>query len=230
MCTRHDLVWLSDQGWQQARDRVQDMAPANCRDTIEMWRQADWPAIVRRADADLLPDQLSVGITMPPRPTDGCKIRIGLRVLRCAVKKVLPPLPLAQISDIVPDPWRALLGALDKEAASHGLTIRVYGSVALQALTGQPYMTVASDIDVLLHPMTTAQLHRGLDLLNSYARKLPLDGEIVFPDGQAVAWKEFSGALQSTCSARVLVKKMHGVYLSTTDALLTTMKDDVCMI
>jgi phosphoribosyl-dephospho-CoA transferase len=225
MFARHDLVWLSDQGWQRARD----MAPANCRDTIEMWRQADWPAVVRRADADLLPDQLSVGIAMPPRPTDGCKTRIGLRVPRCAVKKVLPPLSVAQINEDTRYSWRPFLTALDNEAAGQGLTIHVYGSVALQVLTRQPYLTASSDIDVLLRPMTGIQLHRGLDLLNSYARSLPLDGEIVFPFGQAVAWKELSGALRATRGSRVLVKEMHRVYLATTNALLATMKDDICM-
>jgi phosphoribosyl-dephospho-CoA transferase len=228
MCKRHDLVWLSDQGWQRAREAL-DKAPAHCRDIIEMWRQADWPAIVRRADADLLPEQLSVGIAMPPRPTDGCKIRIGLRVSRSDVKKVLPPLSVAQINEATPASWRPFLTALDRDAGSQGLTIRVYGSVALQALTRQPYLTATSDIDVLLRPMTRAQLHRGLNLLNSYARNLPLDGEIIFPDGQAVAWKELSSALRATCGTRVLVKEMHGVYLATTNALLATMKDDVCM-
>lgn len=224
MFARHDLVWLSDQGWQRTRD----MAPANCRDTIEIWRQADWPAIVRRADADLMPDQLSVGIATPPRPSDGAKTRIGLRVLRRDVKKVLPPLSVAQINEAVPEPWHPFLAALDREAAGQGVTIRVYGSVALQALTRQPYLTASSDIDVLLRPMTGAQLHRGLDLLNSYAHNLPFDGEIVFPSGQAVAWKELSEALRAKSGLRVLVKEMHGVYLATTNALLATMKDDVC--
>lgn len=225
MFARHDLVWLSDRGWRRARD----MAPAHFHGTIETWRQADWPAIVRRADADLLPDQLSIGIALPPRPIDGCKTRIGLRMPRSDVRKVLPPLSIAQINEAVPESWRPLLTALDREACGQGLAIRVYGSVALQALTRQPYLTTASDIDVLLRPMTDAQLHRGLALLNSYADRLPLDGEIVFPRGQAVAWKELSGALRAKNGPRVLVKEMQGVYLATTNALLATMRDEVCM-
>lgn len=225
MFARHDLVWLSDRGWQRALD----MAPANCRDIVAMWCQADWPAIVRRADADLLPDELSIGIAMPPRATDGYKARIGLRVLRCDVKEVLPPLAIAQINETAPGSWRPFLSALDKEAAGYGLTIRVYGSVALQALTRQPYLTSASDIDALLRPMSGAQLHRCLDLLNSYACNLPLDGEIVFPNGQAVAWKELSEALRGKGGVRVLVKEMHRVYLETTNALLATLKDHVCI-
>lgn len=224
MCARHDLVWLSDQGWRRARD----MAPAGCSDMIGMWRQADWPAIVRRADADLLPDQLSLGIAMPPRPTDACKTRVGFRVQRCAISRISSPLSIAQIREATPESWRTFLDALDGEATGQGLTIRVYGSVALQALTRQSYLTAASDIDVLLRPVTHAQLHCGLDLLNSYSRHLPLDGEVVFPSGQAVAWKELWAALRAKSAHRVLVKEMHKVSLAATDDLLATMKDDVC--
>lgn len=224
MFARHDLVWLSDQGWQ----RAQDAAHAACRDLIGAWRQADWPAIVRRTDADLLPGQLSIGVSMPPRPDDGHKTRIGLRVARTDVKKMLPPLPIAQVAEAAPGSWRPLLNALDDEAGAHGLAIRVYGSVALQALTRQAYLTETSDIDVLLRPMTVAQLERGLALLNFYASRLPLDGEIVFPTGQAVAWKELSSALHASSGTRVLVKEMNGVSLATTSALLATMKDEVC--
>jgi phosphoribosyl-dephospho-CoA transferase len=226
MFARHDLVWLSDQGWHRARDT----APENCRDTVEMWRQADWPAIVRRADTDLLPGQLSVGIATPPGPSDRCKQRIGFRVPQSDVKKVLPPLSLAEINDVTPHRWRPFLTALDKEAAGAGLTVCVYGSVALQAVTRQRYITAASDIDVLLRPIAREQLYRGLDLLDLYAGSLPLDGEIVFPYGQAVAWKELSETLRAKKGSRVLVKEMRGVYLATTNTLLATMKDDPCMI
>lgn len=225
MFARHDLVWLSGEGWRQA----QDMVPPNCRDMIQMWRQADWPAIVRRADADLSPDQLSLGIAMPPCPTDGRKTRIGIRVRGADVRRILPPLSIGQVREATPQPWHPFLRTLDSEAAAQGLAIRVYGSVALQALTRQPYLTAASDIDVLLRPMTSVQLLRGIHLLNCYSHHLPLDGEIVFPNGQAVAWKELSLALRAKSGHRVLVKEMHKVSLARTDALLATMKDDVCM-
>lgn len=225
MCARHDLVWLSELGWRQAWE----MAPPNCRDMIEMCREADWPAIVRRADADLSPDQVSLGIAMPPSPIDGCKTRIGFRVRRSEVRQISPPLSLGQILEAAPPPWHPFLRSLDRDAAARGLAIRVYGSIALQALTRQPYLTAASDIDVLLRPATSVQLHRGLALLKWHSRHLPLDGEIVFPNGQAVAWKELSIALDARGGHRVLAKEMHKVSLARTDALLATMKDDACL-
>jgi phosphoribosyl-dephospho-CoA transferase len=224
MFARHDLAWLTGRGWQHARAA----APADCIEAIDRWQQKGWPAVVRRADIDLPANQLSLGIALPPRSVDGGKRRIACRVPAAEVRMHAPPLPLAQAIDAAPQAWRPLLAALERQAAVHGLAIRVYGSVALQALTGQTYLTAASDIDLLLHPATPAQLYSGLDLLNSYAGKLPLDGEIVFPNAQAVAWKELSGALGGAAGTRVLVKQMQAVALATTDDLLATMKDGVC--
>jgi phosphoribosyl-dephospho-CoA transferase len=224
MFARHDLVWLTQRGWQHALAT----APANCVEAIDMWRDAAWPAVVRRADGGLPPGQLSIGISLPPDPADGAKRRIACRVPVAEVRQHLPPLPLAQAIAAAPEPWRPRLAALERQAAAGDLALRVYGSVALQALTGQAYLTAASDIDLLLHPVTLAQFHSGLDLLDFHARRLPLDGEIVFPGAHAVAWKELSGALAGAAGARVLLKHLHGVSLAATDALLATMKDDVC--
>jgi phosphoribosyl-dephospho-CoA transferase len=48
---------------------------------------------------------------------------------------------------------------------------------------------------------------------------LPLDGEIVFPSGDAVAWKEWAGA------ERVLVKRASAVRLAPVAELLSTLED-----
>jgi phosphoribosyl-dephospho-CoA transferase len=226
MFARHDLVWLSDWGWQCARD----CAPADCHEAIDRWRRADWPAIVRRADADLAPGWLSVGIALPPHPVDGARMRIGLRVPESGIHQVRSPLPLTQAIEAAPAAWRRALAALAARAAGDGLALRVYGAVALQAWTRQPYLTAASDIDLLFHPRTCAQLQRGLDLFDVHARRLPLDGEAVFPGGQAVAWKELTRALRAANGCRVLVKEMQRVSLATVTALLATMQEarDAC--
>jgi phosphoribosyl-dephospho-CoA transferase len=226
MYARHDLVWLSDQGWQ----RVLNTAPDSGRRAIEMWRQADWPAIVRRADADLPPEQLSIGIALPPHSVNGSKTRIGLRTAKADVKKLAPPLPVSRVVETVPEPWRNFLKKLERDSDNAGIAVSVFGSIALQALTGQAYVTAVSDIDLLIRPADCEQLFQSLDLLKLYAGSLPLDGEIVFPGGQAVAWKELSGALRAAKNVRVLVKGTHKVSLATTAALLEALKGNVCTI
>ena len=104
--------------------------------------------------------------------------------------------------------------------------MRVYGSVAFQALTGQAYLTAASDIDLLLAPRTLEQYRCALALLARHARALPLDGEILFPQGRAVAWKELLRVPDAT--AQVLAKSMHAVSLVTVASLLANLSTDTC--
>ena len=125
----------------------------------------------------------------------------------------------------MPAQWREGLARLEQEAAGAGLGLAVYGSVALEALTGQHYLRPDSDIDLLLRPLSRAQLLAGLDLLAAHAEHLPLDGEVVFPDGRAVAWKELRTALASAPGTRVLAKALERVALVKPDELIATLED-----
>jgi phosphoribosyl-dephospho-CoA transferase len=225
MFARHNLVWLSEQGWNAARDTLQH----DCRAALDQWQRAGWPAIVRRADIGIADRQVCLGVALPPDPTDGSKTRIPLCAAVTDVIHSRPPLRISAVEAVVPPPWRAHLAALDTEATSNALPLRVYGSVALQALTGRRYLTHNSDIDLLFYPSSPAQLTAGLRLLESYASFLPLDGEIVFPSGQAVAWKEWRNATRENSRPRVLVKGTHAVSLASMESLLASLQGHSCM-
>ena len=160
----------------------------------------------------------------------GLKMRIAFRAARSEVKKILDPIRIGVAVAIAaaPEAWRANLVAFDAETERQGLSIRVYGSLALQALTGQCYVTPASDIDLLFYPATVAQLEAGIALLAAYRNVLPLDGEIVFPSGQAVAWAEWWNAMQAAAIPRVLVKDNNAVHLSTMAELLHSLEQAAC--
>ncbi|THC40826.1 malonate decarboxylase holo-[acyl-carrier-protein] synthase [Massilia sp. Mn16-1_5] len=224
MLARHDLLWLSEQGWREAVWTVpEEAAPALLR-----WRACGWPAVMRRADADLAPGQVSVGIPLPPRAEDGRKLRVAGRVALDAIVRQAPPLPLAQLSGM-PAHWHAPLAALAQQAQTHGLAIGVFGSAALQAITGQAYLRAGSDIDLLLQPRSVTELDTALALLRTHARGLPLDGEIVFPGGRAVAWKELSAAREGSLASRVLVKELRRVALVRIDELLASLEEQACL-
>jgi phosphoribosyl-dephospho-CoA transferase len=225
MFERHKLVWLSERGWRS----VLEAAPPGAQDTIDRWRQADWPAVVRRTDENTPDDQVCLGIALPPDSSGG-KIRIPLRAAVTDVTKILEPVRIGAVIAAVPAAWCPGLAALETSAENHGLAIRGYGSLALQALTGQSYLTATTDIDLLFYPATCAQLRTGLDLLASHAAALPLDGEVCFPSGQAVAWKEFSNVMHAPGHCRVLVKDRCSVHLATTAALLHTLEDQACTL
>jgi len=205
LCKRHALVRLTAAGWEQAAAAV---APA-LRDVVQGWQQHDWPAVVRRRDADVSDDEICLGIALPPAAS-GSKLRVALRVAQVHVREVRAPLTIAEVMPHVPLQWRAALEKLQHEVQAQRLDMRVYGSLALQALTGMIYLRPDSDIDLLFCPIDEQQLVAGMQLLTQTAA-LPLDGEVQFPDG-AVAWKEWHQAAGSP-TGRVLLKRNQDVAL-----------------
>ena len=219
MFSRHDLVWLSARGW----ERAGAAAPPDSRAAIARWGAAPWPAVVTRTAAGLAPGQVALGIAPPPRP-GGAKPRIAFQADGDDIMRTSAALTLADAIPTAPSAWRTPLSRLDADATAAGLVLRVYGSLAFQAWTGQAYLSASSDIDLLLHPATRADYRCALALLTQHARVLPLDGEFVFGGGQAVAWKELAACTHG--QARVLAKSLHGVSLATLDALLAPSGQD----
>ena len=210
MFSRHDLVWLSAAGWDAALAR----ALPGQHDAIGQWRLNGWPVVVRRDEAGSAPHTVSLGLALPPDAA-GFKRRIALQARECDVARTEPALTLAAAAGAAPEHWRTALDTLSRS----GVPLQAYGSLALQAITGQTYLTAASDIDLLFHPRTRSMLEAGLAVIGEHAAHLPLDGEIVFPSGEAVAWKEWTGA------ERVLVKQAEGVRLAPVAQLLATLED-----
>jgi len=216
---RHDLAWLNRQGWEHAIAAARPEHQA----ALARWQDNDWPAIVRRRDADAGADQVCLGIPLPPDPLSGEKIRIALRARQDHIGRTARPLPLQAAPMGSARAASAAVNALARAAAgAAGVALHVYGSFAMQALTGQTYLTPSSDIDLLFYPTSRPQLDAGLALLAAHARSLPLDGEIVFPGGAAVSWKEWLQAAASR--SRVLVKDLHAVRLAEPAVLLAMLE------
>jgi len=206
---RHMLVWLTAAGWHAAIAA----ARAEHKTALMLWESQDWPVVVRRLDADAGADEISLGLPLPPDAA-GVKVRIALRARLAEVCRVAPALALREVAAV-----RDVAALCDDAGA---LSVRVFGSVAMQALTGLQYVTATSDVDVLLAPASRAALEDGLALLSRHAALLPLDGEIVFPGGAAVSWKEWQMAMAHP--AKVLVKDLRSVRLADTASLLATLE------
>ncbi|PFH04544.1 phosphoribosyl-dephospho-CoA transferase [Collimonas sp. PA-H2] len=223
MLTRHNLVWLSADGWQRAAQTV----AADCRATLERWRQEDWPLVLRRREADTPEHELCLGLALPP-DGNGDKLRIPLRAQLADVERIEEPLTLRQALAHMPAGWSGPLRAFAGDCLHSGIALRLYGSWAWQVLTRQNYVTAASDIDLLFAPRSTLEFSRGMALLAQHAARLPLDGEVIFPDGRAVAWKECWQAMQAGAEggivARVLVKTAVSVQLSTLASLIASLE------
>jgi phosphoribosyl-dephospho-CoA transferase len=212
MYRRHDLAWLTPAGWDTA---LRGLAGAQ-RELALDWSMRGLPAVVRRSEPDTPPSLLCLGIPAPPDAHTGQKVRLGFAAERRHIAEVRSALALADAE--APAAWQPGLASLRLALHAAGVDCRVFGSLAMQTLTRDRYLGAGSDVDLLLRPRDGAQLDAALALVASHAHSLPLDGEIEFPLGHAVSWKEWLGAPDD--ADRVLTKRLETVALLRRDALL----------
>jgi phosphoribosyl-dephospho-CoA transferase len=102
----------------------------------------------------------------------------------------------------------------------------VYGSLAWQywaANSGLAYLTANSDADLLFRPMSWGAVLTIVGVLERFQRQYHaprLDGEIVLPDGEAIAWREISNH-----PAKVLAKGVNRVRLRDMDSVRSVFEE-----
>ena len=176
-----------------------------------------WWSLVNRITLAPI-DTIAVGLAFPPARG---KRRIALRVATHDIARSTPPLLLADAITHAPAAWQPALAELDAAAADIDIELRVFGSLAWQALSGMEYLTPQSDIDLLWHPLSHNQLQQGIALLAEWEQSsgLRVDGEVLFGGSSAVSWREWA-ALKSGDDQRVLVKRQSSAELVGTRELL----------
>ena len=224
MPLRHSLVWLDAEGWRA----VLAQTPACFHADVIRWGEADWPLTVRRQDAGCSSDQLCLGVALPPL-LNGDKIRLPFRVAQSVIIRSRPPLLLSHIAPGLPQRWRDAAIRLYEAAQQSGNSVQVFGSAAMQSITGLAYLHAASDLDLLLQPSTLQQLADCVQLFRTFDQQLPLDGEIIFGATVAVALREWCNAADQEGGFRVLVKQAAGVALMQKDALISLLECPTCM-
>ena len=219
--SRHALAWIRPACRAAVAAQITD-------DTVHAhvtaWLAADRPLVVARQPcSDVSSDRISVGTIatgMALPPAQG-KRRIALNVAAHDIDRYTLPLRLADAIAHAPSAWQPALAELEAAATGIGLELRVFGSLAWQALSGLPYLTPQSDIDLLWHPSSIAQLQQGIALLArwEYDNGLRADGEVLFGGNCAVSWREWA-TLKSAADQRVLVKRETGAELVAARELL----------
>lgn len=205
---RHTMVTASATGWSAAMSRNPALAS---EPIIEGWARASRPLVVRRPACNDPAGMIPLGLPLPP--SHG-KRRIAFALAPGDIIASAPPPSLADAAAAAPARWRETIGLLLLLLPE----TRTFGSLAWQHLTGLPYLSDSSDLD-LLWPLSSA---RQADTLPSdigrIANQAPmrLDGEIVGRAG-GVQWRELIGADDD----EVLVKGPAGVISTTRAAFLT---------
>ncbi len=203
---RQQLVRLSGQGWAHVLEAPWD---AGARACLTLWAARGLPLVVTRQPPSH-DDTLATGL---PAPSRFRRRRLAVAVAPRDVL-FLDEFPNADaVTRLLPrglaTAWRSLVAAL----AASDCAVRVYGGYGWQALTRLAYVHATSDLDLLLPVSSSAQADEVADALASQAWDGPrLDGELLFPDGAAVAWREWGDHRQGRV-AQVLVKRLRGVAL-----------------
>lgn len=208
---RHSLAWLAP-----AACAGVSLHGRACIDrTAARSMLADWvarghPLIVTRQPDDA-GNRVALGLALPPKQG---KFRLGFLVDRSAITRIAPAPTLAEAGDCLPSAWAPKIAALLASSAIGAAQPRVYGSAAMQMHSGEACVAAGSDLDLSLAPATWPAVQAVLAALADIDSSLPgprIDGEILAPDGGAVAWRELRGE-----PAKVLVKRRRGVDLEAT--------------
>jgi len=203
---RQQLLRLTADGWSRVLAAPCEDAARPC---LALWAAQGLPLVVTRQPASG-GDAIAVGL---PAPARFRRRRIALSVAPEDVLFLDEFPPAEAVTRLLPRaavaPWRALVATL----ALDGCRARVYGGFGWQAITRLPYVHAGSDLDLLLPVAGAAEADEVARLLAAAAWDGPrLDGELLWPDGAAIAWREWRDYRQGR-AARVLVKRLRGVAL-----------------
>ena len=211
---RHQLVRLNAAGWGALQERPWDDA---ARDCLVHWAAHHLPLVVTQQRDGLSDGRLALGL---PAPLQWQRRRFALQASLCDVSYFDEFPAAAEVTLLLPAAVRAAWRVLVRELEAFDAAPRVYGSVGWQRLTGLAYLHAASDIDLRLSVADAAAADAVAACLNDAAFTAPrIDGELVFADGSAVAWREWL-AWRAQRVDRVLVKRLHGVAMEAGDTWL----------
>jgi phosphoribosyl-dephospho-CoA transferase len=183
---RHQIAWLGEAGWRSVQARKWDPA---ARDCLAHWAARRLPLVVTR-QADLGgDDSIALGL---PAPARWGRRRLAISAPRSDVLYFDEFPPADRLLGLLPVPgrpaWRRLCAEL-RQASTHA---RVYGSYGWQLLSGLDHVREGSDIDLWTSVADLEQADAAAACLQSASGELPrLDGELMFDDGSAVAWREW---------------------------------------
>jgi phosphoribosyl-dephospho-CoA transferase len=208
---RHQLAYLTDAAWGALQARPWDEVARAC---LAHWAANRLPLVVTRQNVDLPDDVMALGL---PAPLQWQLRKFALQVPRAQVQ-YFGDFPVARdVAGLLPQSTRPDWIGLCATLEHLGCSARVYGSHGWQQLTDLAYLHGASDIDLCLSVSGPAMADAvAAALYNAVFGAPRLDGELVFPDGAAVAWREW---LQwRACKVhRILVKRLSGAALETGD-------------
>jgi phosphoribosyl-dephospho-CoA transferase len=215
---RHMLLRVDPFCWSRVLARSPGVPAGSAAPWLQSWSARGWPVMVRRYLPAESTDVIPAAVSLPPQSRGS---GFALRVLEEEIAATVPALALAAAEGAAPTSWLSTIRVLAAAGARCGSEPAVYGSLLWQWLTGLPYLTPRSDLD-LCWPVDNEPQARSLTAeLSRIAQDSPMriDGELLLPDGAAVAWREYARCALSADDQELLVKTMHTVSARTCRSL-----------
>jgi phosphoribosyl-dephospho-CoA transferase len=180
---RHQLVWIEPAAWREAlrgREELADLL------LVADWADKRWPLILRSAGCQDIGAGIPLGLPLPPLHG---KLRLSFEFSSDAVARTSPPPLLADAMSAAPATWRESI----MEVVLGDPDTRCFGSLAWQCLTGLPYLSKTSDLDLLWDVASPGEASALATRIAHIALRAPMqiDGELLTPKGLAVQWREW---------------------------------------
>ena len=201
---RHRLIHVRQEAFARL---IGEAATEPARAGLQHWMEQQLPLVVTGQPSDLPLPLVCVGL---PLPAPWGRLRLGLRVPRV---EVLAYTAFPSLASVVQAGMPAFQPLVDR-LRTLGLYTQVYGSHGWQTLSGLSYVHERSDLDLLIRVGSDVEADLATEALGAQADgPVRLDGELMFPDGSAVAWREWA-AWRAGQTTRFVVKTLRGAHLS----------------
>ncbi len=179
---RNHLVWLQPDAWQGIVARAWDDEAAGI---LKHWAEQQLPLVVARQREGTDPAHISLGL---PAPLQWGRRKLALEATE---NDVLRTGNFPWLHELVQQgTWSEGVRARARTLKALGLSARVYGSHGWQHITGMLCVRAASDLDLCFEAPDLNTAMALCKVLAELDDGMPLDGEMVFPQGGSVAWRE----------------------------------------
>lgn len=188
---RHRRIWVNP----KSLESLQCQVPMSLASEKYMrdWVIAGKPLVGRsRSPCDpIINAALPVGLMV--YFLDGTKQRLNLLAESDIVYKVDEPLLLSDVLCTLPQPLHKAAVKLITIFEDDAIALRVYGSAFWSYEGKSNRMNNQSDIDLLIQIKKSCDVKRIARKCVTFSKVsgVSLDGEIEFPNGESVSWREF---------------------------------------
>lgn len=203
MFARHELLRVDPACWPDALAGQPRLEPLT---VLRDWVERGWPVIARRRLLSDDPAMIPVAVALPP---DERTCRIALTIPAASIVERRGATRLSAAMTTAPFEWQQTIAALVAAGNEFGSAPAVFGSLLWQHETALRYLTASSDLDVVWPIARDTNLPMLLHRIGGLAASapMPIDGELVFPGGAAVQWREFASGAED-----LLVKTAVGTF------------------